>query len=207
MASFTRGFSGRARGERDPRLPPGQYDAGQDWPVLNAEVTPTLPTDAWTFSISGLVEHPVTWTWDEIHALPPSTYDGAIHCVTTWSKFDMTFGGVAVDTLLTLAGPLPSATHVMAECHTGYTTNVPLADITADETGPRAWVAWEVDGGPLPIVHGGPARLLVPHLYFWKSAKWVSGLRLMDHDEPGFWEQNGYHDRGDPWLEQRYQGD
>jgi DMSO/TMAO reductase YedYZ molybdopterin-dependent catalytic subunit len=138
-----------------------------------------------------------------MHALPPSTYEGAIHCVTTWSKFGMTFSGVSVDTLLDIAGPEPGATHVLAFSHTGYTTNLPLDDVT----GGRAWVTWEVDGGPLPVDHGGPARLLVPHLYFWKSAKWVAGLRLLDHDEPGFWERNGYHDRGDPWLEQRYQGD
>jgi DMSO/TMAO reductase YedYZ molybdopterin-dependent catalytic subunit len=115
----------------------------------------------------------------------------------------MRFGGVSVDVLLAAAGPLPSASFVLARSHTGYTTNVRLSDVTDG----RAWVVWEVDGGPLPTDHGGPARLLVPHLYFWKSAKWVSGLRLMDHDESGFWEQNGYHDRGDPWLEQRYQGD
>ncbi|MGZ4759515.1 MAG: molybdopterin-dependent oxidoreductase, partial [Acidimicrobiales bacterium] len=154
MASFTRGFLGRSHGERDPRLPPGQYDAKDDWPVLNAEVTPTLATETWTFSVEGLVERPTTWTWDEIHALPPSTYDGAIHCVTTWSKFDMTFTGVSVDTLLEAAGPLGSATHVLALCHTGYTTNLPLDDVTDG----KAWVAWEVDGGPLPVEHGGPAR-------------------------------------------------
>ena len=129
--------------------------------------------------------------------------DGGIHCVTTWSKFDMTFSGVAVDTLLAAARPLPSASYVLAFSHTGYTTNLPLADVTDA----KAWVTWEVDGGPLPREHGGPARLLVPHLYFWKSAKWIAGLRLLDHDEQGFWERNGYHDRGDPWLEQRYQGD
>jgi len=207
VANFTRGFSGPGRAERDPRLPPGQYDAGDDWPVLNAEVTPSLATDMWTFTVDGLVEREVRWSWDEIHALPGSTYDGAIHCVTTWSKFDMTFAGVAVDTLLAAAGPLPTATHVLARAHTGYTTNLPLADLVADTAGPRAWVVWEVGGQPLPVAHGGQARLLVPHLYFWKSAKWVSGLQVLDHDEPGFWEQNGYHDRGDPWLEQRYQGD
>ena len=207
MAGFTRGFQGRDRGERDSRLPPGQYDAGAEWPVLNAEVTPTLATESWTFRIDGLVEQPTTWTWDEIHALAPSTYDGAIHCVTTWSKFDMTFAGVSVDTLLAAARPAANATHVLVSCHTGYTTNLPLADITGDQAGSRAWVVWDVDGAPLPIEHGGPARLLVPHLYFWKSAKWVSGLTLLDHNQPGFWEQNGYHDRGDPWLEQRYQGD
>jgi DMSO/TMAO reductase YedYZ molybdopterin-dependent catalytic subunit len=203
VTKFTRGFAGRPRTERDPRLPPGQYDVGHDWPVLTAEVTPRLETSAWSFAIDGLVEHPMTWSWDEIHRLPSSTYDGDIHCVTTWSKLAMTFAGVSIDTLLALAAPLPAATHVLARCHTGYTTNLPLADVT----GGQAWVAWEVDGTPLPVEHGGPARLLVPHLYFWKSAKWVSGLRLLDHNEPGFWEENGYHDRGDPWLEQRYQGD
>jgi DMSO/TMAO reductase YedYZ molybdopterin-dependent catalytic subunit len=203
MAKFTRGFGGRARAERDPRLPPGQYDTGRQWPVLTAEVTPHLPIDTWTFTVDGDVEHPTTWSWDEIHALPPSTYEGAIHCVTTWSKFGMTFSGVSVDTLLAVAAPRPSATHVLAFCHTGYTTNLPLADVA----GGKAWVAWEVDGKPLSPDHGGPARLLVPHLYFWKSAKFVAGLHVLDHDEPGFWERNGYHDRGDPWLEQRYQGD
>jgi DMSO/TMAO reductase YedYZ molybdopterin-dependent catalytic subunit len=203
MKRFTRGFLGRARGENDARLPPGQYDTGRSWPVLTAEASPKLDTATWTFGVEGLVEQPSTWTWDEIHALPPSTYEGAIHCVTTWSKFDMTFAGVSVDTLLEIARPLPAATHVLAFSHTGYTTNLPLADVT----GGKAWVAWEVDGEPLSRDHGGPARLLVPHLYFWKSAKFVAGLRLLDHDEPGFWEQNGYHDRGDPWLEQRYQGD
>jgi DMSO/TMAO reductase YedYZ molybdopterin-dependent catalytic subunit len=115
----------------------------------------------------------------------------------------MTFTGVSIDTLLAAAGPKPAASHVLAFCHTGYTTNLPLADVT----GGRAWVAWGVDGRPLPREHGGPARVLVPHLYFWKSAKWIAGLRVLDHDERGFWEQNGYHDRGDPWLEQRYHGD
>ena len=199
----TRGFFGRRRGERDPRLPPGQYDAGDQWPVLNAEVTPHLATEDWTFRIEGLVEHPTTWTWDEIHALAPSRYAGAIHCVTTWSKFDMTFDGVSVDTLLAAARPLPDAAFVMASSHTGYTTNLPLADVTDG----KAWITWSVDGAPLPVDHGGPARMIVPHLYFWKSTKWVAGLRLMEHDELGFWERNGYHDRGDPWLEQRYQGD
>ena len=203
MAGFTRGFTGRGHAERDPRLPPGQYDTGHDWPVLTAEVTPKLETSEWSFAVEGLVESPTTWTWDEIHALPASAYAGDIHCVTTWSKLGVNFAGVSVDTLLDVARPLPTATHVLAFSHTGYTTNLPLADVT----GGRAWVAFEYEGSPLPVPHGGPARLLVPHLYFWKSAKWVAGLRVLDHDEPGFWERNGYHDRGDPWLEQRYQGD
>ena len=140
---------------------------------------------------------------DELHALPESVYEGAIHCVTTWSKFDMTWRGVSVDTLLEAVGPQASAQYAVVLCHTAYTTNLPLTDLT----GGKAWVAWEADGEPLDRQHGGPARLLVPHLYFWKSAKFVAGLQLIDHDEPGFWERNGYHDRGDPWLEQRYQGD
>jgi DMSO/TMAO reductase YedYZ molybdopterin-dependent catalytic subunit len=202
MSKFTRGFTGR-RATRDSRLPPGQYDVGKQWPVLTAEVTPKLSTSSWSFRMEGEVERPVMWTWDQFQALPTSTYSGDIHCVTTWSKLDISFTGVSVDELLTAGGPRATATHVMAFSHTGYTTNLPLADVS----GGRAWVVWDVDGAPLPVVHGGPARLLVPHLYFWKSAKWVAGLRLMDHDEPGFWERNGYHDRGDPWLEQRYQGD
>ncbi len=201
MAKITRGFVGRKN--RDARLPPGQYDTGKRWPVLTAEVTPKLDLATWTFTVEGEVEEPTTWSWDEIHALPASDYEGDIHCVTTWSKLGVHFSGVAVDTLLAIARPRPNATHVMAFSHTGYTTNLPLDDVM----GGKAWVVWEYEGEPLPEQHGGPARLLVPHLYFWKSAKFVAGLTLMDHDEPGFWERNGYHDRGDPWLEQRYQGD
>ncbi len=198
---FTRGFSGR--GVHDTHLPPGQYDVGADWPILTAEPTPTLPLESWTFNVKGLVERPTTWTWSEIHALPASSYVGDIHCVTTWSKLGVTFAGVSIDTLLEIARPTKAASYVLAHSHTGYSTNLPLEDVTNG----KAWVAFEYNGQALPKEHGGPARLLVPHLYFWKSAKWVSGLELLDHDEPGFWERNGYHDRGDPWLEQRYQGD
>jgi DMSO/TMAO reductase YedYZ molybdopterin-dependent catalytic subunit len=199
----TRGFTHEGQPSRDPRLPPGQYDAGSTWPVLTAEATPDIAATDWTFTIDGLVDQPREWDWVGIGALPPSTFHGDIHCVTAWSKLDMTFTGVSVDTLLEHARPLPGASHALAVSHTGYTTNLSLDDLT----GGRAWVAWEVNGQPLPVEHGGPARLLVPHLYFWKSAKWIAGLRILDHDEPGFWERNGYHDRGDPWLEQRYQGD
>ena len=203
MVKLTRGFRGRGGQARDPRLPPGQYDVGDDWPVLTAEATPKLDLVSWTFRVEGLVGERVELGWEALRALPGSSYQGDIHCVTTWSKLAMSFAGVSVDVLLGLARPLPGATHVLAFAHTGYTTNLPLADVT----GGRAWVAWEADGKPLAREHGGPARLLVPHLYFWKSAKWVAGLRLLDHDEAGFWERNGYHDRGHPWLEQRYQGD
>ncbi len=204
MVRPTRGFVGRRR-ERDPDhvLPPGQYDVGRDWPVLTAEVTPKIRPESWSIEVDGLVETPTTWTWDQAHALPVGEYTGAIHCVTTWSKFDTRFRGVSVDTLLDAAQPLPEAAFVLARSQTGYTTNLPLDDIR----GGKAWVVWEFDGKPLTPEHGGPVRLLVPHLYFWKSAKWVTQLTLLDHDEQGFWERNGYHDRGDPWREQRYQGD
>ncbi|WP_019932495.1 sulfite oxidase-like oxidoreductase [Nocardia sp. BMG111209] len=198
----TRGF--RSRGaDRDPRLPPGQYDAGQAWPVLSAEVTPELTATDWTLRIDGLVTTPRTWTWDEAHALPRSEYRGDIHCVTGWSRFGTWFAGVDLDEFLTTASPLPEATHVLARSHTGYTTNLPLAELRSG----RAWIAWEADGLPLTPEHGGPARLLVPGRYFWKSAKWITGLRLLDHDEPGFWEHNGYHNEGDPWHEERYAGE
>ena len=199
----TRGFVGKRRPTRADRLPPGQYDAGSTWPTLTAEATPDLDVTRWQMIVDGLVEEQRTWSWDEIRALPTSAYHGDIHCVTTWSKFDMTFTGVSVDLLLEAARPLPEARFVLAHSTTGYTTNLPLEDLT----GGRAWIVWEVDGKPLTRGHGGPVRLLVPHLYFWKSAKWITRLELLATDRPGFWEQNGYHDRGDPWLEQRYQGD
>src|SRR5262245_44246875 len=203
MAKITRGFTGRPRVAPDGRLPPGQYDTGRDWPVLTAEPTPKLAPADWSFRIEGLVDNPTTWTWDEMHALPQSVYEGDIHCVTTWSKLGMRWEGVSLDVLFDIARPQPTASHVLAISHTGYTTNLPLTDVI----GGQAWVAWTAAGEPLSPDHGGPARLLVPHLYFWKSAKFVAGLQVLDHDQPGFWEVNGYHDRGDPWLEQRYQGD
>jgi DMSO/TMAO reductase YedYZ molybdopterin-dependent catalytic subunit len=200
----TRGFFGRRRipEEFADRLPPGQhFEAG--FPVLTAGPTPQISTNDWSFTVEGLVAEPRTWNWDEVHALAGSSFEGDIHCVTRWSKFDVSFSGVSVDTLLDLVDVDPTATHVLAYCHEGYTTNLPLADVR----GGKAWIAWEFGGAPLSEEHGGPARLLVPHLYFWKSAKWIKGLRLLDHNEPGFWEQYGYHDYGDPWKEQRFQGD
>ncbi|TXR57546.1 sulfite oxidase-like oxidoreductase [Quadrisphaera setariae] len=201
MSTSSTGFTGR-RG-RDPRLPPGQYDVGSSWPVLTAEATPNVSTGTWTFRVDGEVTAPRTWTWDDVHALPSSSYEGDIHCVTTWSKLGTSFTGVSLDALLDQVEVLPSATHVLAWSSSGYTTNLPLADVT----GGKAWLVWEHEGAPLTAEHGGPVRMLVPHLYFWKSTKWVAGLRLLDHDEPGFWERNGYHDRGEPWAEQRYAGD
>ncbi len=203
MAVVTRGFGGRARRPRDERLPPGQYDVGADWPVLTAEVTPRINLDRWSFTLDGLVDRPRTWSWAEYRALPESRYEGDIHCVTTWSKLGTNFTGVSLDTFLDEAVIDPSASFALATSSTGYTTNLPLADLV----GGKAWLAWAHEGKGLSAEHGGPVRLLVPHLYFWKSAKFLSKLTLLDHDEPGFWERNGYHDRGDPWSEQRYQGD
>jgi len=199
----TRGFVGRRPAERDPRLPPGQYDTGDDWPVLTAEVTPRLDPDRWTLTVDGLVDNEHTWSWADLHALPQSEYRGDIHCVTTWSKLDTSFGGVSLDLLLEATQPKPEAAFVLATSTTGYTTNLPLEEIRDG----KAWIVWMHEGRPLPREHGGPVRLLVPRLYFWKSAKWVTRLTLMEHDKQGFWERNGYHDLGDPWLEQRYQGD
>jgi DMSO/TMAO reductase YedYZ molybdopterin-dependent catalytic subunit len=172
-----------------------------DFPVLSAGPTPHTPLDQWSFEIQGAVDQPATWSWDEFLALPAETPQVDIHCVTKWSKLDTTWKGVSVDTLLERAGT--EAGYVTAFCDGGYTTNLGLDDVT----GGKAWVAYEFGGEPLEPEHGGPARLLVPHLYFWKSAKWVRGLRLTPTDVPGFWENYGYHNHGDPWLEQRYQGD
>jgi DMSO/TMAO reductase YedYZ molybdopterin-dependent catalytic subunit len=199
--SFSRLFG--APGQRDPRLPPGQYDVGSTFPVLTAEVTPRIDLATWSLRVDGLVENARTWSFDELKALPRASYEGDIHCVTTWSKLGTSFTGVSVDDLFDAVGVLPSATHIVAWSVTGYTTNLPLEHVR----GGQAWIVWEHEGQPLPVPHGGPVRMLVPHLYFWKSAKWIGGIRLLDHDEPGFWEQRGYHDLGDPWREQRYEGD
>ena len=197
----SRGFEGRRRGDSDPtRVPPGQY-VTDDFPVLSAGPTPHSPLAEWDFSIRGAVDRPVAWTWNEFLALPSETVTVDIHCVTKWSKLDTVWKGVSLDTLL--GGAETSAEHILAFCDGGYTTNLPLEDVT----GGKAWVAYEYGGEPLEPEHGGPARLLVPHLYFWKSAKWVRGLELRVHDEPGFWEYYGYHNYGDPWKEQRYHGD
>ena len=199
MPIFSRGFRGRPR-EHSDRLPPGQYLV-RDWPVLSAGPTPHTPLEEWTFSLRGTADPARTWTWDEFGALASETITRDIHCVTKWSKLDTVWQGVRLDTLL--AGIETSAQYTVAFSDGGYTTNVPLADLT----GGKAWVAFSYGGEPLAPQHGGPARMLVPHLYFWKSAKWVRGLRLAATDEPGFWETNGYHNYGDPWREQRYWGD
>jgi DMSO/TMAO reductase YedYZ molybdopterin-dependent catalytic subunit len=198
MAVVTRGFTGRGR--TDPKLPPGQY-LTEDFPVLSAGPTPRIDLDRWQFSVVTEAGGRHTWSWPELLALPSETVTVDIHCVTKWSKFGTRWEGVPLDTLL--ADVESTADYAMAHSYGGYTTNLPLADLMDGQ----AWIAYRYDGEDLAPEHGGPARLLVPHLYFWKSAKWVNGLELMPEDSPGFWESAGYHNYGDPWREQRYYGD
>ena len=202
MSPVSRGFRHfrRAPDGQEGRVPPGQY-VTDGFPVLSAGPTPHTALQDWTFSITQACQTRKSWTWQEFRALPTETVTVDVHCVTRWSKLDTQWRGVSVDTLLDQARH--DAPYVLAFCDGGYTTNLPVEDVT----GGKGWVAFDYDGGPLDPEHGGPARLLVPHLYFWKSAKWVRGLDLRDADEPGFWETYGYHMYGDPWREQRYTGD
>ncbi|HLT11765.1 MAG TPA: sulfite oxidase-like oxidoreductase [Micromonosporaceae bacterium] len=198
MTVITRGFSGRGR--QSENLPPGQY-LTEDFPVLSAGPTPRIALDRWEFTITTETGQRHTWTWPELMALPAETPTVDLHCVTKWSKLNTSWRGVSLDVLL---GDLTDASgYAMVHSYGGYTTNLPLPDLLDG----RAWIAYEYEGEPLPPEHGGPARLLVPHLYLWKSAKWVRGMTLMGEDEPGFWESLGYHNYGDPWREQRYWGD
>jgi DMSO/TMAO reductase YedYZ molybdopterin-dependent catalytic subunit len=202
MGPVSRGFRGRSHipAEEEERIPPGQHVV-RDFPVLSAGPTPHTPLPEWTFSITQGGDTLKSWTWPQMQALPAETVTVDIHCVTRWSKLGTQWRGVSVDTLLDQVAA--EAPYVLAFCDGGYTTNLPAEDVT----GGKAWVAFGYDGAPLEPEHGGPARLLVPHLYFWKSAKWVRGLELRDHDAPGFWETYGYHMYGDPWKQQRYAGD
>jgi DMSO/TMAO reductase YedYZ molybdopterin-dependent catalytic subunit len=200
---ISRGFFGRRRpAEVQSRLPPGQYLV-TDFPVLSAGPTPRTPLDRWTLTLEGLVQSPVVWTWDEFLNLPSQVFTVDISCVTKWTRLDTKWRGVTVDTLLQSARVDAGAHYVTAFSDGGYTTNVPLAEMVNGQ----AFIAYEFDDKPLAPEHGGPARLVVPHLYLWKSAKWVRGLRFMDRDEAGFWESLGYHMHGDPWKEERYSGD
>ena len=199
MAVVTRGFGGRR--ERAPEdLPPGQYLA-DGFPVLTAGPTQYVDTDDWSFTITTETGKRSTWSWDELLAMPVEDVEVDIHCVTRWSKLQTRWRGVPVDAFF--EDVESTAEYVMAHSYGGYTTNLPLEDLLDG----KAWVVFEYDDGPLPAEHGGPVRLLVPHLYFWKSAKWLSGFTMMDGDEPGFWEGFGYHNYGDPWREERYDGD
>jgi DMSO/TMAO reductase YedYZ molybdopterin-dependent catalytic subunit len=193
MGIITRGFFGKR--EQNPDIPPGQY-LEKGFPVLSIGPTPNI--HEWAFSIDAGPAGVRRWTADEFAALPREDIHTDLHCVTRWSKLATNWRGVSVDLLL--EGIESDAGFVMAQSYGGYTTNLPLSEIR----GGKAWIATEFEGAPLAAEHGGPARLLVPHLYLWKSAKWVRSLRLMPGDEPGFWEQNGYHMHGDPWKEERY---
>jgi DMSO/TMAO reductase YedYZ molybdopterin-dependent catalytic subunit len=195
----TPGFEGRPR-ESAARLPPGQYLTG-DFPVLSAGPTPRIALDQWEFVITTETGQARRWSWSDLLALPSETPTVDIHCVTKWSKLDTNWEGVSLDTLM--SDVETAADFALAHSYGGYTTNLPLEDLLDGQ----AWIAYRYDGVDLPAEHGGPARLLVPHLYFWKSAKWVRGIQLLNEDEPGFWETAGYHNYGDPWREQRYQGD
>jgi len=196
----SRGFTGkRPMNDQATRLPPGQY-LTNDFPVLSAGPTPHVALEKWSFSMEGLVKDKVRWTWDEFLQLPSQTFQVDISCVTKWTKLDTRWEGVGVDTLMEHVQLDPKAHFVTAFSHEGYTTNLSLNDIINGQ----AFIAYKFDGKPLRPEHGGPARLVVPHLYFWKSAKWVAGLRFMENDQPGFWESAGYNNHGDPWKEERY---
>lgn len=199
MAVVNRGFEGRS-GSDDHRLPPGQH-VTDDFPVLSASVTPLIPKDKWELTVTSETGAQRSWRWHDLLALPSESVEADIHCVTRWSKFGTHWEGVSVDTVL--ADMTTGATHVMVSSYGGYTTNLPLTELR----GGKAWIAYRYEGQELGALHGGPVRLLVPHLYFWKSAKWLNGLQLLLQDEPGFWERAGYHNHGDPWREQRYDFD
>ena len=187
----------------DPnRLPPGQY-LTERFPVLHVGDIPTYAPGEWNLTVNGLVERPFTLSFEELTALPSVTLTTDIHCVTKWSKFDTVWRGIKLKDLLDTAGIHPDATHVMGHAEYGYTANLPMEDALRDES----MVVWEYEGEAIEPIHGGPVRLLVPNLYFWKSPKWLRGIELMNADKPGFWERNGYHMYGDPFLEQRHWGD
>ena len=200
----TRGFVGRRRppDETAGRVPPGQY-VTQDFPILQIGPTPPVDLATWRFTLREGARPLRSWTWEEFQALPRSQWRGDIHCVTKWSKFDTGWEGVSFDDLMIAAGITPPTGYLLAEGYDDYSTNVPVADLVDGQ----AMVATHFDGRPIEPDHGGPARLFVPHLYLWKSAKWVKGLRFTQKDEAGYWEMRGYHMYGDPWREQRYTGD
>lgn len=199
----TRGFSGKPSSPDTERVPPGQY-VTQQFPVLSAGPTPRTSAESWSLTLQRGSEVFARWNWAEFEALPQTERTTDIHCVTKWTKLGTRWRGVTFDDLMAAAGlPSPPSGYVMAHCDGGYTTNLPVADLLDG----KGMIATQFDGLPLPAVHGGPARLLVPHLYFWKSAKWVRGLDFMETNRPGFWESLGYHIYGDPWREQRYSGD
>jgi len=187
-------------GRGKERVPPGQYLVGDRWPILTYGPTPTADLSTWDFTVSGLAENPLKFTWEEWNKLPRVEVRADMHCVTSWSKLDNVWMGVWVKTLLEMAKPKPEAKFFSAICDGGYTTNAPVEELYERDV----LFATHHNGEPLEPGHGYPLRLVVPRLYGWKSAKWIRGIELLDEDRPGFWEENGYHIYGDPWKEQRY---
>ncbi len=204
QSPVSRGFVGRRRAPAQAeRVPPGQY-VTLDFPILSAGPTPHTRLEEWSFALQEGKSRLAEWNWQQFEVLPQTTVTVDIHCVTKWSKLDTNWQGVTIDALLKAAGlEHPPTAYVTAYCDGGYTTNLPIADLLSGQ----AMIATRFDGKPVLPGHGGPARLLVPHLYFWKSAKWVRGLSFTAEDKAGFWESLGYHMYGDPWKEQRYSGD
>lgn len=186
------------RGEHE-RLPPGQHLV-RDWPILDLGTTPRVSEDNFRLDVTGAVEHPASWNFSQFKAQPQSDFVTDIHCVTTWSRYDNRWQGVSTRDFLDIVMPRPEAHFVELYSSDGYTTNLTIEDFAAED----AIIAHSWEGKPLTRDHGGPVRLVVPHLYFWKSAKWLNRIHFLDHNKPGFWERNGYHDRGDPWEEERY---
>jgi DMSO/TMAO reductase YedYZ molybdopterin-dependent catalytic subunit len=195
-------LTGRISRPDSERLPPGQHLV-KDWPVLDLGLQPEISTGNWTLDIDGAVENRLRWRWADFMMQEQANEVSDIHCVTTWSRYDNRWQGVATRSLLDLAQPKPEAGFVVLHCQDGYTTNLTLADFASED----ALLAHSWEGKPLTGEHGGPVRLVLPKLYFWKSAKWLKRIEFVDRNRPGFWEVRGYHDRGDPWLEQRYSDD
>jgi DMSO/TMAO reductase YedYZ molybdopterin-dependent catalytic subunit len=187
--------------QRQNRLPPGQRLTDK-WPVLHYGKVPSIDAAKWTFTIAGLVEKERTLTYDEFLRLPPVEVFSDIHCVTTWSRYDNTWEGIGTESIKELVKIKPEARYVIVHGEGGFTANLPLGDFFE----PDVLFALKHDGKPLTVEHGGPVRLVVPRLYFWKSAKWVTGIEFTAKDEPGFWEKAGYHMHGDPWKQERYRG-
>jgi len=192
-------LTGQSSRPEDDRLPPGQHLV-KNWPVLDLGQTPNIAPQNWRLDIAGAVEFPTSWTWTDLMSAPQSSKLSDIHCVTTWSRYDNHWDGVTTHDLLDAVRPLPEVTHVLLASNDGYTTNLALADFAS----PEAIIAHSWEGEKLTLEHGGPVRLVVPHLYFWKSAKWLRKIEFATKDHPGFWEVRGYHNHADPWLEERY---
>jgi DMSO/TMAO reductase YedYZ molybdopterin-dependent catalytic subunit len=195
-------LTGRISRPEEQRLPPGQH-LTRDWPTLDLGLTPEISHEGWHLDVYGAIENPLFWSFGEFSARAQAQVTSDIHCVTTWSRYDNQWVGLPTRELLEACRPREDAHFVVLHCYDGYTTNLPLQDFAAED----ALLAHSWSGKPLTSEHGGPVRLVVPHLYFWKSAKWLQGIEFLAQDSPGYWEVRGYHNRGDPWAEQRYSGD